>query len=144
MRPKSIVMFERVLLAALAIDLVNNLMNWEMISESLTDSWIPPSSVMVLGVALLPVIVGLIFWYFITRRRSRVAKWLMTLFVAIGVMGFVMTLMRVGSGALTPLVILAGISEAMKVFAVSRLFTREAEDWLGQRPAAAVGSSEEV
>ena len=144
MRPKSIVLFERVLLAALAIDLVNNLMNWSMISERLTDSWIPPSSVMVLGVALLPVIVGLIFWYFITRRRSRVAKWLMTLFVAIGVMGFVMTLMQAGDEALSPLVILAGISEAMKVFAVSRLFTREAKEWLGQRPAGAVESVEEA
>ena len=130
MRPRAIVWFERVLLAALAIDLVNNLLAWSTLSERVAGEGAAASPTLLLGLAIAPPLVGLVFWYFIARRRSRVAKWLLAAFVALGVAGFALVLARSGDVGADPMVILAGVSELMKVVAVACLFTREASDWL--------------
>ena len=139
MRPKAIIWFERALLAALAIDLVNNLLSWDQIEARLWASGMAPSTAAVAILAVLPILIGLLFWFFIARRRSVVAKWVMTVFVTIGVIGFAVMLARSGDFAGEPTVWLAVVSEALKVFAVTRLFTREAVGWLwgaGETPAA--------
>ena len=137
MRPKAIIWFERALLAALAIDLANNLLSWDQIEARLWASGVEPSTAAVSILAVFPILIGLLFWYFIARRGSVVAKWVMTLFVAIGVIGFAVMLARSGDFAGEPTVWLAIVSEAMKVFAVTRLFTREAVGWFS---ASAQGS----
>ena len=136
MRPKAIVWFERVLLAALAIDLVNNLLSWTSIAEALPDAGAPPHPLLALVLAFVPTLVGLLFWYFIMRRRNRVAKWLLAVFVAIGTIGFVVLLVRTRHMGVDLMVILGCLSEVMKLFAVGCLFTREASAWLAAGPQA--------
>ena len=123
-------LFERVLLAALAIDLVNNLLSWTAIAEALPGAGVPPHPLLALALAFVPSLFGLMFWYFIVRRRSRVAKWLLTLFVALGTLGFAAILAREGDLAGHPMLILAGLSELLKSYSASRLFTAEARAWL--------------
>ena len=134
MKPKSIAWFERALLTALAIDLVNNLVSWTDVAEGMAAAGMAPSPLAALAAAFAPSAIGLLFWYFIARRRSRAAKWLLTLLVALGTAGFVAILARETDLIGHPMLILAGISEAMKIFAVTRLFTREAKDWLAAGP----------
>src|SRR5688500_18132667 len=94
LRPRSILLFERVLLAALAIDLVNNLVSLPALAERVSSEGGTASPILLPVLAIAPVVVGLVFWYFIARRLSQVARWLMAAFVALGAVGLAVMLAR--------------------------------------------------
>lgn len=60
MRPASIVMFERLILAALAIDLVNNLVSWYRMDIAAAAAGPVPSPAAGLAIGLLSPLLGLI------------------------------------------------------------------------------------
>lgn len=133
MRPASIVHFQRILVAALAVDLVNNLLSWNVLASRLAAEGIDPHPLALLAMCLASPLAGLLFWYFIARRRSNIARWVMAAFVAAGAAGFAYKTAQASRPMDRMLVI--GIAGALlKVIAVSRLFTADAGRWFRARP----------
>ena len=88
MRPESIVNFERFYLGALGVGLVNTALSWGATQEMLaSDPALGAAGfgtgffVSVLGLGL---IIPLLLWYFIARRGSNIAKWILTVLFVIG------------------------------------------------------------
>ena len=134
-RPKSIAMFERCYLAAYAINIVSTAMIWSDLKariapqEAMLGSWFLPVS-MAIGFAI-----PLLLWYFIGWQGSAVAKWIASVFVAIGVAGLVLTLLlgRYPDG-------LAGLLGAVKlvlqIAAIWYIFRPDTRAWFGEKPEA--------
>lgn len=137
MRPRSIAIFERLLFLALAIDLVNNFASWSRFSRALIERGASPSPALIFFLCIASPLVGLAFWYFIARRRSVIAKWLLTLFVGASVVGFASTALRGVEQEALVLFAIAAVAQLLKVLAVSRLFTAEARAWLANRGSEA-------
>ena len=77
MRPKSIELFEKVYLGAIALGLVNTFLSWSQVNAMLADPRMQSAGVgngtLVFGV-VVGVLIPILLWYFIARRASNVAK----------------------------------------------------------------------
>ena len=133
MRPKPIILFERLLFLALTIDLLNNLATWSHFSGSLMERGASPSPALILLLCLASPLVGLAFWYFVAQRRSIIAKWLLTVFVGVSVIGFAATALKGVPQEGFVFFALAAVAALLKVAATSRLFTAEAKAWFASR-----------
>lgn len=136
MRPAAIQRFERLLLLALAIDLINNLTAWNQTTANLSARGLPSSPVLVFAISTLPAVIGLILLYFIARRKSNSARWITTILVVLGTVGFAATAFKGTGSVLRPLFIVAAVAELLKLAAVVCLFTASATAWFArkQRP----------
>lgn len=123
MRPASIVLFERLFLASLALALVQAAAGWDELmrrgsaGESL--------AVVALTVATLGGLALLV-----SRGRSASAKWVLVLLLAIGLPLFLISLARgtiVGSPAL------ALAQAALQAVSVAMLFDAAAREWVRTR-----------
>jgi uncharacterized membrane protein YfcA len=132
MRPRSIILFERLLFLALTMDLVNNLTSWPRLSKGLDARGVSPHPAAILIMCLASPLVGIIFWYFTARRGNVVAKWLLTIFVGASVVGFVGTAFRGVEHESVTLFGVAAVAELLKVVAASRLFTADAKSWFAR------------
>lgn len=129
MRPKSIVTFERLALLSLAISLVVTALTWEGNVAAYRSGGYGPSFLWFL--TAVEVGVGLLLIFLISRKGSPVAKWILTVLTAAGVLELVMKIGdRLDAGLL-------GIAEIVKMIllaaAVSFLFRADAKEWLGRK-----------
>ncbi|UAK23325.1 hypothetical protein [Sphingomonas nostoxanthinifaciens] len=129
MRPRSIRLFELSLWLALAIDLANNLAAWNAMVATLHAHGFAPNPLLLFLACIASPVVGLILWYAVARLRSSAAKWIMMILVVAGAAGFVWKLLTPPDAHRVTL-IAAAVAEAIKVFAVTRLFTRDSVAWL--------------
>lgn len=136
MRPASILHFERILFAALSIDLINNLLSWNLMAARLVAEGMAPNPLALLAMSLASPVVGLLFWYVVARRRSNIARWAMAAIVAAGAAAFAYKAAKTGT-AMDRMLVLGLVSELLKVGAVSRLFTGDANRWYRTKPATA-------
>lgn len=136
-RPQSILWFERCYLGAMAIGLLNTATNWSRVQEQIAatpNSELLPSwffaATLSLGLAI-----SLTLWYFVARRGSVVAKWIVTVFFAIAVLSVVRT---AASGIVPPtLNILAVIALVLQAIGVFMLFRGDSKPWFGDsKPVA--------
>ncbi len=126
---KSIVWFQRALFTALAIDLVNNLWRLREPPTMLASKGLQPSPAVILGVSVLSPLIGVILWYFVARKRSNVARWIMTVLVVLAVIGFAARGFRDVDVITRPVFWIAAFAELLKVAAVSCLFRASAAGW---------------
>jgi hypothetical protein len=131
-RPPSIITFERCYLGAVALGLVNNVLNWTNLQEQmaaapnsqLLPDWFLPATI---GVGLL---ITLLLWYFVARRASVVAKWILVVFFAIGLIGVPGIISGVSAGLISPLLAIAGfVTLTLNAIAVWMLFRPDAKLW---------------
>ena len=133
MRPQSIVRFEQIYFAAMAVSLANTLVSFESTQSQLASD--PASSQLGLGsgflIATLAFSIGimLLLWYLIARRASNVAKWILVVITGLGLA------MMVGNGsalaAMAPLaMVLTLVSSALQIASLVFLFRRDATEWL--------------
>ena len=127
MKPKAIFWFEGLLLPAIVIDLINNMVSFD---PGTTNPFAVPRWVALLLFAV-PSLIGLLFWYFIARRRSVVARWLFVGLVSLGALGFVATLSRPYLG--TTMWAVAAFNELLKIGAAVCLLLPSAGPWFGKR-----------
>ena len=133
--PPSIVRFSYCYLGAWAVGLINNVINWpryqqmaqvQQANEQI-GSWYLPATV---GIGLL---IPLILWYFVVRRASVIAKWIVVVFAVLAVSGALFTLLMAsfasGIGA-----VLAITGYALQVVAAWLLVRPDARDWFGEKP----------
>lgn len=133
-RPKSIELFERCYLGGWAVGVVNTLMTWTAVSDDpriveaseVIGSWYLPTMTAI-GLAI-----PLILWFFIARKGSVVAKWIMVVLTAIGVIGLALSFARGEYPAGIP-GILGLIGVTLNIAAAAMLFRPDARPWFGER-----------
>lgn len=132
-RPRSIVMFERLYLAAIAIGLLTTAFLWSSLrqkvaaQEAMLGSWFLPATI-VIGFAI-----SLALWYFIARRGSVVAKWIATVLVALGIAGVLFT-MLMGRYSWDASGVIGLIRVALQIGAIWFLFRPDNRAWFGEKP----------
>ncbi len=127
MRPKSILIFERIFFVSLALGVVNSALNWNSSLQQLAAD--PATANFGSGFMILTLLftwgISLLFWYFIARKASNVAKWIYTIFFAIGLLMMPFTIMQ-----FPPLVmVLTLIITALSCYALYLLFRPDAKEW---------------
>lgn len=134
--PGSIKKFEIFYLASLAVAALANVLSWD------TDA-IMASPVgqrfglgIVAGTALVSLLIPLVLWYFAARRRSNIARWIITFFFAVQVSLLLWSLVR-GFGLAGLLGGSGMVVFVLRAISIRFLFGAEANEWFGRKPAAA-------
>jgi hypothetical protein len=131
-RPQSIVWFERLYLGAMAIGILNSIVNWSAMQEriaatpnsAMLPSWFVPAT-MAIG-----ALITLVLWYFVARRGSVVSKWIVTVLFVVGLIGVPTVITGVSSGLITPLqAAFSLVTFVMNAAAVVMLFRPDAKPW---------------
>ncbi len=141
MRPKSILMFERLFLAALAGSLVGSALSYdETVGALAADPTLQKVGLgtgFVLAVMAASFAIYLLLWYLIAHKASAVAKWILVAFTVISLIMIVPSL----AGPLDSLQLLNLIVYALHIAAVVFLFRADAVAWFrGEAPADAAPS----
>lgn len=133
-RPPSIVRFERLYLASFAVALAGWAFSWQSTADRLAIDpktaaygWLLPAAL------LLSCTITLLLWYFVARRASLAAKWVVTILTGLAVVRFAINLMVVVRGTV-PLVatLLSTAIVALSVAATLYLFKDDARLWFGE------------
>ena len=138
MRPASIVWFERFYLGSLAMGLLSTAINWSSLMAATqaapgASGFIGSSTFMLLIMAF-SFAISACFWYLIARRGSKVAKWIVTVLFAVGLLSLPGTLSNPLFGPL--IITFAVINLLFQLAAVVCLFRPDTVDWFnGKRPA---------
>lgn len=135
-RPRSIIWFERLFLAAMLFGLMNSANNWPRIRAQmaavpnggvLPDWFLPVMTAIGIGINLL-------LWYFIARRRSVVAKWILTVLMAFGAFGMLGMYQNVQRGVMAPdTAVLSALLFLLQIVAVIFLFRPDARLWFDRK-----------
>ena len=142
-RPASIVWFDRCLFGSIALWLVGTALNWNailvgMAANPATEQF-GPSFVPTVAVLSVLVILGvwILLWYFAARRVSVLAKWIITIF-------FVLILLGLGFAAVAQR-FPDGLSGVVRIVTfvlfgvgVWQLFRPDAEAWFARATATDV------
>ena len=141
MRPKSIVLFEKIYLGQLAFGFAIAMFNWVNFSAILEMpdlNALGVGSNFLIGMMVLSLILSLLIWYFITRRASNIAKWIYVVFTGIGIFGVIGSL----NNPLTPKgLLLVGniVVVVLQIYAAWLLFKPDAAEWLETKGASGPG-----
>ena len=130
MRPTSIVLFERLFLLSLAIALVNGFLQYDALVAQVGNDpalaqlgWGSGAILVVMAISLL---IPLLLWYFIARRASNIAKWILVVMTLLGLLFVNLDPGHLGS--------LAGIASLavtiLQLVAIVLLFRADARAWL--------------
>ncbi len=129
MRPISIVKFERCYLASIAVGLLNSIVTLPVM---LRTPQVAQAAAMLgpnffYGSVLFGIIITLLLWYFAARRASVVAKWIITVFFAFGVLSILRNLVAGFPTASSGVLGVVGI--VLQGVAVYLLFRPDAVAW---------------
>jgi Na+-transporting NADH:ubiquinone oxidoreductase subunit NqrB len=136
-KPVSIIFFDRLFLGSLILGVLNFLFAWNDVSEKLAS--MPEFAAMgfgsgfIIGTFAVGMIINLIIWYFISVRASKIAKWILVVFFAIGLLSMLSNL----SNPLGPQGLSLGIAiiiTAIQGAAVYMLFRPDAAAWFNRTP----------
>ena len=136
-RPQSIVLFERLYLAAWLIGLVSTVVTWQASQAMLMRN----PAIADIGAGFLFVTAGvrlllpLLLWYLVARRASSVGKWLLVGLFAIGVLGLAwaaaMGSIHLNQGTAVTLIVFA-----LQAAAIAMLFRPDARAWFAKGSGA--------
>jgi hypothetical protein len=132
MRPESIILFEKVFFASLAVGIATTVIGWEEVKAMLADPSIQAAGIGGGAVALslaLGIVLPLVLWYFIARRASNVAKWIFVVLTALGLFGLLAALAD-PSAAKGLQTMASAVSTGLQVAAAWLLFRPDARKWL--------------
>lgn len=132
MRPKSIVIFDWLFLSALVLSLINGVLSYSAIGLRFqSDPALAPMKSFAGPFLLVSMVFGLaislLLWFFISRRASDVAKWVLVAFTAFGILGVVQNLRQPTFG--TTILAATVALTALQVAAVFFLFRPDARAW---------------
>lgn len=129
MRPNSVILFERLYLASLAIMAINFFLSYDGIVAQIQRDpamerlgWGAGMAISIYAVSLA---VSLLLWFFAAHRRSVIAKWILVIFAVIGVLSLSGTFSTIsGTQLIAPLLV-----TALQVAATILLFRADAKSW---------------
>jgi hypothetical protein len=132
MRPVGIVGFERLFILSLLIGIVQCVLGW---NDAVV---VIGSAAVVLTIEILIGILALLLVFFISRRRSNVAKWIMIGIFLIGLPGlFHLLIWR----PVNVSVLLSVIQVVLEGIALGLLFNPSARSWFRARPSKESGAA---
>lgn len=129
MRPQSILMFERLYLASLAIGIVNFVLSFDqavsMVQNDPELAELGLGSGFVIATSSFSFLISLLLWYLIARRASSIAKWILVILTAFGFIFMLFDSSSYGgvSGTIT------WITTILQLVALVFLFRPDAKDW---------------
>ena len=130
MRPHSIIMFERLFLASLVLGILGSLLSYQQITDLAANDpgmrQLGLGSGFLIGIVIAGYAVYLLLWHLIARRASNVAKWILVVFTALGVLVALPGL----AGPWNSRQVLSLMVYALQVLAVVYLFRPGARAWL--------------
>ncbi len=136
MRPQSIVLFDRIFLLSVGLGMINTALSFQ---DNLAYMKADPATAQAgFGAGFLILTQGISFaillllWYFIVRRASTVAKWILVILTAIGTLAILPTLGTLAERGLFTMIV-ALIITAMQIFALVCLFRADAKVWFKSR-----------
>ena len=130
MRPTSIVLFERLFLLSLAIALVNGFLQYDALVAQVGNdpalAQLGGGSGASLGVMAISLLIPLLLWYFIARRASNIAKWILVVMTLLGLL-----FVNLDAGQLGSLAGMASLAETiLQLVDIVLLFRAAARAWL--------------
>jgi len=136
MRPQSIIMFERLFLASLALGVLGFLLSYQQVADvAANDTGMRQLGLgtgFLIGVVAISYAVYLLLWYLIAHRASNAAKWILVVFTALGILLALPGL----AGPWTSTLVLSVVVYALGILAVIHLFRPDAKAWLDGKPPA--------
>lgn len=129
-KPKSITLFNRLNLAATLVGIANIFAHYGLLRNLAIANKASPAGP-ILGILFL-ITSYLIFWFFIYRRGSNIAKWLFVAvtLIAVALIPFnIRGVVAVGAAY----AVIDGIVFILQIAAATMLFRSDAKVWLGQR-----------
>lgn len=137
MRPPSIVKFDQLYFVMIVLGLVGLVVNWETTMEQLEAnpglSQIGLSGAGVLiGMYAFSIAISLLLWYFVSRRASNVARWIVIVLTGYGLITLPFTLFLVPMPLAS--LIVALVSAALQAAMVWFLFRPDAAAWFKHGP----------
>lgn len=134
-KPPSIVRFEQFYWASVIVGLINAVVNWHTSRVMLESNPLMARAAWFLPVTqALGLAIAVLLWFFIARRPSAVAKWVVVVFAAFGGLGvvsvvFLLAIGRVGVGSQ---VVLGTLANILYIAAAVMLFKPDAKAWFGE------------
>jgi hypothetical protein len=131
MRPRSIVLFDRLFLASIVLSLLQSFYSFSSARAELAAD--PAAAELGLGSGFMAgsigisVAISLLLWWLVAHRAGNIAKWILTVLSAIGVVMLPWTLAGPGVDAVVLTLTLA--ANAMVLAAIFFLFQQDARDW---------------
>ena len=126
MRPKSIVMFERVVIISLVLGIVNSFLIWDDLAEMMAAQG--ASTAMVLPIQVITTLLYLLLIWFIARKGSPVAKWI---YVVLSVLGVIMAVAGIGQtlsfGAVPAIITI--VQYVLMIYSIWLLFRPDSKAW---------------
>ncbi|MFV0622886.1 hypothetical protein ACBY01_02590 [Sphingomonas sp. ac-8] len=135
MRPKSIQRFDQFYLGALVVGLVNTAVTWNVTMAQLQaqPATAAIATPMIIGTTVLSIGISLLLWFFTSRMRSTVTKWIITVFFVFGALMVVWSLLN-GQFPSVIGTVLALLATVMQGIAVYMLFQPDAVAWFKGEP----------
>lgn len=136
MRPRSIVLFDWLFLGSLALGVINTAMAFEgnlaLIRADPAASQAGFGTGFLLFTTAAGFAIPLLLWYFVSRRASNVAKWILIALTGIGVLAIVPALEQLAKLGTLPMVVSLLIT-ALQIIALALLFRGDAKAWFATR-----------
>ena len=136
-RPASIVIFERLYLASLALSLIGWAVDWPQMQARLAaNPQTAPFGWMLFVMLGLNVATTLLLWFFTARRASVVAKWIVVVFAGLSALRFLFNLPAMLGGAIgATSLIVSVLTMVLVIAAAAMLFRLDAREWFGDGPS---------
>jgi NAD/NADP transhydrogenase beta subunit len=136
MQPESIRKFSLLILASLVLGGVGFVINYPVAIAKLqaNPAMIKFGSGFLIGSFGIGLLIILLLWFFIVRRASNVARWIWVVFLALGLLGMPMVVVRAfhGEASWLPTVV-SLINTAMQLAAAWFLFQPDSREWFASK-----------
>lgn len=137
MRPESIRRFDMFYLGSLALFVLGFFISFDAAVASIqaqtAGKGLNVGAGFTIAIFAAVLVIDLLLWFLVSRRRMALAKWLLVLLVILDLAG----VPGLFTGALTPSKMLSLLRIALEVVAVGFLFTADAKAWFAKEPAEA-------
>ncbi|AUX69142.1 hypothetical protein CHX26_06190 [Porphyrobacter sp. HT-58-2] len=135
MRPASIIRFDQLFLGSIALGIGNTILNYNStMAELEADPAVAELGMatpgFLIGASAFGFAISLLLWYFISRRASTVAKWIMVVLTVIGLVGIPLAL--VGAPLMQSIITL--VITGMQIASLWFLFRPDAKAWFEHGP----------
>ncbi|WP_373492201.1 hypothetical protein [Parasphingorhabdus sp.] len=133
MRPASIRKFEILFLASLLVGLIGTVMTWNatVTQFQAAAGGVELNPAILVGILVVVYAINLLLWYLAAHRASNVAKWILVVFMLIGLIG----LPAIFVGPMTVPEGIVLLSTVLQVIAVGFLFVAESKSWFSGNTA---------
>jgi hypothetical protein len=137
MRPRSIVLFDILYFIFLAATLIGSVLSFsrteELLNATPAMAAAGVATIMLYMTLAFTIGISLLLWFFVSRRASSSAKWILVAFTGIAVLGMISAFK---SPMISPAQLaINGFATVFQIAAVVMLFRRDATNWFeGKAP----------